>query len=71
MRSEAAERCSCAPLAGDRECWADMSGMGGADLRPCIGCGGMVPDIHVIGDAAKPGKIMAAVEQAADLARKL
>ena len=32
---------------------------------------GMVPEVHVIGDAAKPGKIMAAVEQAADLARKL
>jgi 2,4-dienoyl-CoA reductase-like NADH-dependent reductase (Old Yellow Enzyme family)/thioredoxin reductase len=32
---------------------------------------GMVPEIYVIGDATKPGKIMAAVEQAADLARKL
>ena len=31
----------------------------------------MVPEVYVIGDAAKPGKIMAAVEQAADLARKL
>lgn len=32
---------------------------------------GMVPETYVIGDAAKPGKIMAAVEQAAELARKL
>jgi len=31
----------------------------------------MVPEVYVIGDAARPGKIMAAVEQAADLARKL
>ncbi|MCJ7515833.1 MAG: FAD-dependent oxidoreductase, partial [Dehalococcoidia bacterium] len=31
----------------------------------------MVPEVYVIGDAAKPGKIMAAVEQAAELARKL
>jgi 2,4-dienoyl-CoA reductase-like NADH-dependent reductase (Old Yellow Enzyme family)/thioredoxin reductase len=31
----------------------------------------VVPEVYVIGDAAKPGKIMAAVEQAADLARKL
>lgn len=31
----------------------------------------MVSEVYVIGDAAKPGKIMAAVEQAADLARKL
>ncbi len=31
----------------------------------------MVTEVYVIGDAAKPGKIMAAVEQAADLARKL
>jgi 2,4-dienoyl-CoA reductase-like NADH-dependent reductase (Old Yellow Enzyme family)/thioredoxin reductase len=30
-----------------------------------------VPEVYVIGDAAKPGKIMAAVEQAADLARQL
>jgi NADPH-dependent 2,4-dienoyl-CoA reductase/sulfur reductase-like enzyme len=30
-----------------------------------------VPEVYVIGDAARPGKIMAAVEQAADLARKL
>jgi 2,4-dienoyl-CoA reductase-like NADH-dependent reductase (Old Yellow Enzyme family)/thioredoxin reductase len=32
---------------------------------------GMALEVYVIGDAAKPGKIMAAVEQAADLARKL
>jgi len=32
---------------------------------------GIVPEIYVIGDAAKPGKILAAVEQAAELARKL
>jgi 2,4-dienoyl-CoA reductase-like NADH-dependent reductase (Old Yellow Enzyme family)/thioredoxin reductase len=32
---------------------------------------GMAPEVHVIGDAARPGKIMAAVEQAADLVRKL
>jgi len=31
----------------------------------------IVPEVHVIGDACKPGKILAAVEQAADLARKL
>ncbi len=31
----------------------------------------MVSEVYVIGDAARPGKIMAAVEQAADLARKL
>jgi len=31
----------------------------------------IVPEVYVIGDAAKPGKILAAVEQAADLARKL
>ena len=32
---------------------------------------GLVPDIYVIGDACKPGKILAAVEQGADLALKL
>jgi 2,4-dienoyl-CoA reductase-like NADH-dependent reductase (Old Yellow Enzyme family)/thioredoxin reductase len=32
---------------------------------------GIVPEVYVIGDAAKPGKIMAAVEQAAELARQL
>jgi 2,4-dienoyl-CoA reductase-like NADH-dependent reductase (Old Yellow Enzyme family)/thioredoxin reductase len=32
---------------------------------------GIVPEVYVIGDAARPGKIMAAVEQAAELARKL
>jgi 2,4-dienoyl-CoA reductase-like NADH-dependent reductase (Old Yellow Enzyme family)/thioredoxin reductase len=31
----------------------------------------IVPEIYVIGDAAKPGKILAAVEQAAEVARKL
>ncbi|MCJ7828290.1 MAG: FAD-dependent oxidoreductase, partial [Dehalococcoidia bacterium] len=31
----------------------------------------IVPEIYVIGDAAKPGKILAAVEPAAELARKL
>jgi len=31
----------------------------------------MVPEVYVIGDAARPGKIMATVEQAADLARQL
>jgi 2,4-dienoyl-CoA reductase-like NADH-dependent reductase (Old Yellow Enzyme family)/thioredoxin reductase len=31
----------------------------------------MVSEVYVIGDAARPGKIMAAVEQAADLARRL
>ncbi|MEM4725227.1 MAG: FAD-dependent oxidoreductase, partial [Candidatus Hadarchaeum sp.] len=31
----------------------------------------LVPEVYVIGDAAKPGKILAAVEQAADIARRL
>jgi 2,4-dienoyl-CoA reductase-like NADH-dependent reductase (Old Yellow Enzyme family)/thioredoxin reductase len=33
--------------------------------------GGIVPEVHVIGDACKPGKILAAVEQGADVALKL
>ena len=32
---------------------------------------GSVPEVHVIGDARKPGKILAAVEQGADIALKL
>ncbi|MCX5993392.1 MAG: NAD(P)/FAD-dependent oxidoreductase, partial [Chloroflexi bacterium] len=32
---------------------------------------GSVPEVHVIGDARKPGKILAAVEQGADVALKL
>jgi NADPH-dependent 2,4-dienoyl-CoA reductase/sulfur reductase-like enzyme len=32
---------------------------------------GIVPEVHVIGDACKPGKIMTAVEQGADIALKL
>ena len=32
---------------------------------------GIVPEVHVIGDACKPGKILAAVEQGADVALKL
>lgn len=32
---------------------------------------GLVPEVYVVGDAAKPGKILAAVEQAAEIARKL
>jgi NADPH-dependent 2,4-dienoyl-CoA reductase/sulfur reductase-like enzyme len=39
------------------------------ELGPAVK--GMVPEVYVIGDACKPGKILAAVEQAADLARKL
>ncbi len=31
----------------------------------------IVPEVYVIGDACKPGKILAAVEQAADIALKL
>ncbi len=32
---------------------------------------GFVPEVYVVGDAAKPGKILAAVEQAAEVARRL
>jgi 2,4-dienoyl-CoA reductase-like NADH-dependent reductase (Old Yellow Enzyme family)/thioredoxin reductase len=32
---------------------------------------GIVPEVYVIGDACKPGKILAAVEQAAEIALKL
>ena len=32
---------------------------------------GSVPEVHVIGDARKPGKILAAVEQGADVALRL
>jgi 2,4-dienoyl-CoA reductase-like NADH-dependent reductase (Old Yellow Enzyme family)/NADPH-dependent glutamate synthase beta subunit-like oxidoreductase len=32
---------------------------------------GLVPEVYVIGDAVKPGKILAAVEQAAEIALKL
>ncbi|MCX6004093.1 MAG: FAD-dependent oxidoreductase, partial [Chloroflexi bacterium] len=32
---------------------------------------GLAPEIYIIGDAAKPGKILAAVEQAAEIALKL
>ncbi len=32
---------------------------------------GLVPEVYVVGDAARPGKILAAVEQAAEIARKL
>ncbi len=32
---------------------------------------GIVPEVYVIGDACKPGKILAAVEQAGDIALKL
>jgi len=32
---------------------------------------GIVPEIYVIGDAVKPGKILAAVEKGAELALKL
>jgi 2,4-dienoyl-CoA reductase-like NADH-dependent reductase (Old Yellow Enzyme family)/thioredoxin reductase len=39
------------------------------ELGPAVT--GIVPEVYVIGDAARPGKIMAAVEQAAELARKL
>jgi len=39
------------------------------ELEPAVK--GMVSEVYVIGDACKPGKILAAVEQAADLARKL
>jgi NADPH-dependent 2,4-dienoyl-CoA reductase/sulfur reductase-like enzyme len=39
------------------------------ELGPAVT--GIVPEVYVIGDAASPGKIMAAVEQAAELARKL
>ena len=39
------------------------------ELEPAVK--DMVPEVYVIGDACKPGKILAAVEQAADLARKL
>jgi 2,4-dienoyl-CoA reductase-like NADH-dependent reductase (Old Yellow Enzyme family)/thioredoxin reductase len=39
------------------------------ELGPAVA--GIVPEVYVIGDAASPGKIMAAVEQAAELARKL
>ena len=31
----------------------------------------LVPEVYVIGDAAKPGKILAAVEQGAETALKL
>jgi 2,4-dienoyl-CoA reductase-like NADH-dependent reductase (Old Yellow Enzyme family)/thioredoxin reductase len=39
------------------------------ELEPAVK--DIVPEVYVIGDAAKPGKILAAVEQAAELARKL
>ena len=39
------------------------------ELEPAVK--GIVPEVYVIGDAAKPGKILAAVEPAAELARKL
>jgi 2,4-dienoyl-CoA reductase-like NADH-dependent reductase (Old Yellow Enzyme family)/thioredoxin reductase len=39
------------------------------ELEPAVK--GIVSEVYVIGDACKPGKILAAVEQAADLARKL
>jgi len=39
------------------------------ELGPAVG--DTVPEVYVIGDACKPGKILAAVEQAADLARTL
>jgi len=39
------------------------------DLEPKVKA--MVSEVYVMGDAARPGKMMAAVEQAADLARKL
>jgi len=39
------------------------------ELEPAVK--DIVTEVYVVGDAAKPGKILAAVEQAADLARKL
>jgi NADPH-dependent 2,4-dienoyl-CoA reductase/sulfur reductase-like enzyme len=39
------------------------------ELGPAVG--DTVPEVYVIGDACKPGKILAAVEQAAEIARKL
>jgi 2,4-dienoyl-CoA reductase-like NADH-dependent reductase (Old Yellow Enzyme family)/thioredoxin reductase len=39
------------------------------ELEPAVK--DIVPEVYVIGDAAKPGKILTAVEQAAELARKL
>jgi hypothetical protein len=32
---------------------------------------GLVPEVYVVGDAASPGRILEAVQQAADIARRL